>query len=58
VTDGFGLILDIDVFTTRGFQSDSDALDKLLTMMRWLKNKAFFALISKEAVEMSAGQKA
>jgi uncharacterized protein (TIGR04255 family) len=56
-TDGFGLILDIDVFTTRGFQCDGDELDKFLATMRWLKNKTFFALISDEAVELSTGQK-
>lgn len=56
-TDDFGLILDVDVFTIRGFASDDKALDDYLTKMHWLKNKAFFALVTKKAVKMLKEEK-
>ena len=47
---GFGLILDIDVFTTRAFPPVDEILQDHLAKMRWLKNKAFFSLMSKSAI--------
>ena len=50
-SDGGGLILDIDVFTTEPFEQRADAIDKRLAEMRWLKNKVFYSSLTKEAVE-------
>jgi uncharacterized protein (TIGR04255 family) len=44
-----GLILDIDVFTAGPVPADSD-VQQLLTPMRWLKDKAFFSLLTTEAI--------
>jgi uncharacterized protein (TIGR04255 family) len=51
VESGFALILDIDVFTTQGFDL-GDLLEPRLQEMRWLKNKAFFGSITEKALEM------
>ena len=50
-SDGGGLILDIDVFTTEPFEQRADAIDKRLAEMRWLKNKVFYSSLTKEALE-------
>jgi len=50
-TEGFGLILDIDVFTTQAFQLSDEVLQDRLTKMRWLKDKAFFTLLKRSAVK-------
>jgi uncharacterized protein (TIGR04255 family) len=47
---GLGLILDIDVVTTQPLSLAEDVLHDHLTKMRWLKNKAFFSLMSKRAI--------
>jgi uncharacterized protein (TIGR04255 family) len=47
----FGLLLDIDVFTTEPFDVQSDLLTQRLIEMRWLKNKAFFGSITEQALE-------
>jgi uncharacterized protein (TIGR04255 family) len=47
---GSGLILDIDVFTTRPLSVADEVVRESLTKMRWLKNKAFFSLVSKRAI--------
>ncbi|MFN0315886.1 MAG: TIGR04255 family protein [Burkholderiales bacterium] len=39
---GPGLILDIDAFTTQGFELDEGLLVQRLLEMRWLKNKVFY----------------
>ena len=49
--DTGGLILDIDVFTTRPFSVDQDALERHLSEMRWLKNKVFFGSITRRVLE-------
>jgi uncharacterized protein (TIGR04255 family) len=49
---GTALILDIDVFTTQGFELDDEILRRRLLEMRWLKNKAFFGSITEKALEM------
>jgi uncharacterized protein (TIGR04255 family) len=54
---GYGLILDIDVFTTQGFECNNDVLDDHLTKMRWLKDKAFFALLTRDAITTFEGAK-
>ncbi len=54
---GVGLIVDIDVFTTRGFPPDDGILQELLPKMRWFKNKAFFSLMSKAAINSFKRQK-
>ena len=54
----FGLILDIDVFTTQAFQPADEIMDDYLARMRWLKNKVFFTLMSKSALkEFKKGKK-
>jgi len=49
-SDGFGLILDIGVVTTQAFQTADETLEQYLAKMRWLKNKAFFSLLSKSLI--------
>ena len=48
---GFGLLLDIDVFSTEPFDLREDLLTQRLAEMRWLKNKAFFGSITEQALE-------
>jgi uncharacterized protein (TIGR04255 family) len=48
----FSLILDIDVFTIKGFEPDEEKLKRRLEEMRWLKDKAFFGSITEKAKEM------
>lgn len=48
--EGFGLILDIDVFTEQAFPVDDAILNEYLPKMRWLKNKVFFSVMSKPAI--------
>lgn len=48
-TTGFGLILDIDVFTTQGFELVAATLERRLLEMRWLKNKVFFGSVTPTA---------
>ena len=50
-TDPWGVILDIDVFTTEPNISRS-SLEEHLVKMRWLKNKAFFGSITSKTLEM------
>lgn len=50
-SDGGGLILDIDVFTTESFERRAGTIDKRLAEMRWLKNKVFYNSLTREAVE-------
>lgn len=45
----FGLILDLDVFTTKPISFDG--IDSRLLQMQWIKNKAFFSLLKKPALE-------
>jgi len=49
---GVALILDIDVFTTQGFDLDNAVLERYLLEMRWLKNKTFFGSITEKALKM------
>jgi uncharacterized protein (TIGR04255 family) len=49
-TEAFGLIVDIDVFTTRPVAVDHEALQSRLDEMRWIKNKAFFTLLADGAL--------
>ncbi len=48
-----GLILDLDVGMTRPIPLDEmdDEMDDRLLQMRWIKNKAFFSLLTKAALE-------
>jgi uncharacterized protein (TIGR04255 family) len=46
-----GLILDIEVFTSEPFALQTDALEKRLPEMRWLKNKAFFGSLRPKALQ-------
>jgi uncharacterized protein (TIGR04255 family) len=50
-TEGFGLILDIDVSTTQAFDCDDRILREHLAKMRSLKDKAFFSLLKPKAIE-------
>lgn len=52
VDGGVALILDIDVFTTQGFDLDNTVLQRRLLEMRWLKNKVFFGSITEKGLEM------
>lgn len=49
-TDALGLILDVDVSTTTSMELDTKMLDARLAEMRWLKNRAFFSLLTPQAV--------
>lgn len=49
---GLSLILDIDAFTTQGFELDEMALERRLLEMRWLKNKVFFGSIAPNALKL------
>ncbi len=49
---GLSLILDIDVFTTQGFELDEVALERRLREMRWLKNKVFFGSVTPNALKL------
>ena len=46
----FGLILDIDVFTTQAFQPTESRIKEHLANMRWLKDKAFFSLLKEKTI--------
>ena len=48
--EGFGLIVDIDVFTTKPLEATDDAMRAYFPKMRWLKNKVFFSLMSETAI--------
>lgn len=54
-TESASLILDIDVFVTQPFEPVENLIKKRLAEMRWLKNKAFFGSIKKEAVKTFQG---
>lgn len=47
--ESFGLILDLDVATTRPIPFDE--MDNHLLQMQWIKNKAFFSLLKKPALK-------
>jgi uncharacterized protein (TIGR04255 family) len=49
--EAFGLILDIDVFTTKPSPHPEKNLEELLPKMRYLKNKCFFTALSKKAIK-------
>ncbi len=48
--DRIGIILDNDVFTVGSFEFQQEILEHRLAEMRWLKNKAFFGIISQKAL--------
>lgn len=45
------LILDIDVYTREAFKTSDEEIKRRLAEMRWLKNKAFFGIITGELKE-------
>ncbi len=45
--EGYGLILDINVFTTQSLEPNEESLEQRLAEMRWIKNKAFFTFLKK-----------
>lgn len=49
---GLALILDIDAFTTQGFELDEALLEQRLLEMRWLKNKVFFGSITPKSLKL------
>jgi uncharacterized protein (TIGR04255 family) len=49
-TDDYGLVVDIDVYTTQEFAVADELMLDYLTKMHWLKNKTFFSLMSKKAI--------
>ncbi len=46
-----GLFLDIDVFSTTAIPNEPGPLDDKLTLMRCLKNKVFFSLLTEASVQ-------
>jgi uncharacterized protein (TIGR04255 family) len=48
--DRVGIILDNDVFTVDSFRLQQEILERRLAEMRWLKNKAFFGIITEKAL--------
>ncbi len=50
-TDALSLILDLDVFTTKTIELDDATLDARLCEMRWLKNMAFYSLLTEQTIE-------
>lgn len=49
-----GLFLDIEAFTTKPIANESNQIDEALTYLRWLKNKVFFSLLTRTAIESFA----
>lgn len=49
---GLGLIIDIDVFTIKGFELNEAAMKQPLLEMRWLKNKVFFDSFTPNALKL------
>lgn len=49
---GLGLIIDIDVFTIKGFELNEAAMEQRLPEMRWLKNKVFFGSVTPNALKL------
>ena len=49
--EAWGVILDIDVFTTESI-ANRNTLEQHLTNMRWLKNKVFFGSITTKTLEL------
>lgn len=56
-TEGLGLILDTDVFTTQAISCDDEILQDHWGEMRWLKNKVFFSQLKKNAIKKFVGAK-
>jgi uncharacterized protein (TIGR04255 family) len=52
LTDGSGLIIDIDAFTTQSFENGLGVLEQRLAELRWLKNKAFFGSVTPAALQL------
>ena len=50
--EGFGLILDIDVFTTELANPAIESVPHRLAEMRWLKNKAFFGSVNDQSLKL------
>ena len=50
-TQGSGLFLDFDVYTTKPIPFDDPEMNDKLTQMRWLKNNIFFSLLTDNAIE-------
>jgi uncharacterized protein (TIGR04255 family) len=52
LTDGSGLIIDIDAFTTQSFENGLGVLEQRLAELRWLKNKAMFVSVTPAALQL------
>jgi len=50
----FALILDVDVFSTAPWSGSDAELTRRLSEMRWLKNKAFFGSLTRQAKDSLA----
>jgi len=53
--EGVAVILDIDVFRLSVADLQEDTLNRTLSEMRWLKNKAFFGSITSKALKRFGG---
>jgi uncharacterized protein (TIGR04255 family) len=51
-TEGLGLIIDIDAYTTQLLEIEPGVLEKRLAELRWLKNMAFFGSVTPAALEL------
>ena len=51
-SEAFGLILDIDVFTTELENPAMESVPHRLAEMRWLKNKAFFGSVNDKSLKL------
>jgi len=49
-SEGFGLILDIDVFTTCAVEPKEESIKQHLNEIRWIKDKAFFTFLTEDAI--------
>ena len=47
----FGIIIDIDVYTTQPFEPEPRTVEERLKEIRWLKNKMFFGNVGPKALE-------
>jgi uncharacterized protein (TIGR04255 family) len=49
--EGLGIIIDIDAFTTCAMGTDLRVLKQHMAELHWLKNKAFFNLLTKSGIK-------
>lgn len=50
-SEGFGLIIDINAYSSASLDVAPNAVDEPLAEMRWLKNKAFFSILTEGSIK-------